>query len=95
MFEHFGLVHNNAIRCAAVGPRPRCTTLATSTPLVMTSLRIDSPKSSRAVRVGTGPTPTISQHSSPAIAPRTNASNGTCTNVRNPGFGDRFRVSGA
>jgi hypothetical protein len=26
MFEHFGLGHNNAIFCAAVGPRPRCTT---------------------------------------------------------------------
>ena len=60
MFEHFGLVHNNAIRCAAVGPSPRCTTFATSTPLVITSLRINSPKSSRAVRIGTGPTPTIS-----------------------------------
>jgi hypothetical protein len=35
--------HSRATFCAALGPRPRFVTLPTSTPLVRTSLTIDSP----------------------------------------------------
>ena len=66
--------HHSATCCATVADRPRWVTLTTSTPLVMTSLRIASPSSARAIRTGIGPSPAISQVSSPSTAPRTSAS---------------------
>ena len=42
-------------------------------PLVITSLRIASPSSSRATETGMGPSPTISQTSSPSTDPRRSA----------------------
>ena len=54
---HSGDGHHNATCCAIVADRPRCVTLATSTPLVTTSLRTASPNCSRATETGIGPEP--------------------------------------
>ena len=94
-FAHFGFDHNNAIRCAAVAPRPRCVTFITSTPLVITSCRIASPNISRATRTGIGPRPGISHVSSPSTHPRSRASRSTCRIPRYRGFGARLRLRGS
>jgi hypothetical protein len=49
---HHGDVQSKATRWAAVGPRPRWVTFTTSTPFVITSLRIASPKGLRATLAG-------------------------------------------
>lgn len=72
-----GELHSMAMRWAAVGPRPRWVTLGTPTPLVITSLTMDSPSGSRVVRVEIGPMPATSHSSSPATLPRTRASRST------------------
>jgi hypothetical protein len=84
---HHGEVQSKAMRCAAVGPRPRWVTLTTSTPFVITSLRIASPKRLRAIRAGTAPTPAISHSSSPSVRPRTTASRSTLNSARKVGLG--------
>src|SRR5262249_45980524 len=66
-FVHRGCDQSRAIFCATVAPRPTCTTLTTSTPLVMTSFTMDSPSISRAVLTGMGPRPAISHVSSPTV----------------------------
>ena len=70
---HSGACHRNATRCATVGDRPRCVMFATSTPLVITILRIASPSRARAVATGMGPRPVISHVSPSATAPRSSA----------------------
>jgi hypothetical protein len=91
--EHDGACHSKATRCAAVGPRPRCVTLATPTPFVSTSFNTDSPKRSRATPTGMGPSPVIS-HSSPSSTwPRTRAERSRRIKARYRGLGrDRLRL---
>src|ERR671918_687919 len=90
---HHGEVQSRATRWAVLGPRPRWVTLTTSTPLVITSLRIASPNRLRATRAGTGPTPAMSQSSSPSFRPRTRASRSTRNNARKLGLGALGRAA--
>ena len=57
--------------------RPRWQTVVTSTPLVMTRSVMASPINDRAVSIGTGPTPGISQMSPSPTEPRRRASRST------------------
>ena len=67
-------LHSRAYCMAWVGPRVSEVTLRTSTPLVMTSLRTASPRRLLATSTGIGPSPVISQSSSPSTWPRHSAS---------------------
>ena len=64
-----GLVHSSATWWAAVGPRPRWVMLGTSTPLVMTSFTIASPRRVRGDRDRDRADADGSPNSSPAIWP--------------------------
>ena len=62
-----------AVRCRAVTWRPRWVTFMTSSPLRNTRVRNASDSRARTAETDTGPTPVISQTSSPSTQPRLSA----------------------